>query len=167
VNRIAQAIYIKRLILLSLGFAAFLLLLPFSVTWFYYLPDLPGMTILYWLLHQKDRVSLGAAFVFGLLLDILMHSPLGLHAFSYTVMAYCVLLLRPAYILMHGFMFQAALVGTLLLTNYLVVLLMRFFVGEVWIGFIYFLPPLLSAITWPLFNKLILVPYYKFFSLNS
>lgn len=163
-NRVAQVIYIKRFILLSLGLAAFLLLLPFSVTWFYYLPDLPGMTLLYWLLHQKDRVSFGVAFIFGLLLDVLMHSPLGLHAFSYIVMAYGVLLLRPAYILMHGFMFQAALVGMLLLTNYFVVLLMRFFLGEVWIGFVYFLPCLLSVITWPLFNKLILVSYYKIFS---
>jgi rod shape-determining protein MreD len=165
-NVIAQIIYIKRFIFFSLVFVAFLLLLPFATTWLCYLPDLPSMTLLYWLLHQKDRVSFGVAFAFGLLLDILMHSPFGLHALSCIVMAYGVLLLRPTYILMHGFMFQSAFVGLLLFANNLVVLLMQFFLNDAWMGSIYFLSPLLSAVTWPLFNKFILVFYYKFFGSN-
>lgn len=154
----------RRLIGGSLGLACALPLLPFPAFWLNYFPDLVGITLLYWLIYQPHRVNFGVAFLVGVLTDMATHSLFGQHAMSYVVLTYFVLLLRPAYILMHGFMFQSILVGALLMSICLLNGLVCWMVDDLFIHITHFIPPVLSACIWPLFNKILLLVCNKRFT---
>ena len=47
-------------------------------------PDLLALVIVFWSVHQPARIGIGAAFVFGLLMDVHQAAMLGQHALSYT-----------------------------------------------------------------------------------
>ncbi|REM67798.1 rod shape-determining protein MreD, partial [Mycobacterium tuberculosis] len=49
-----------------------------------WMPDLLALVIVFWGVHQPARVGIGAAFVFGLCMDVHQSSMLGQHALSYT-----------------------------------------------------------------------------------
>jgi rod shape-determining protein MreD len=49
-----------------------------------WLPDLLALVLVFWSVHQPLRVGVGAAFVFGLLMDVHQAALLGQHALAYT-----------------------------------------------------------------------------------
>jgi rod shape-determining protein MreD len=51
-------------------------------------PDLVAIVLVFWTVHQTSRVGIGAAFVFGLLMDVHHGSLLGQHALSYIILSY-------------------------------------------------------------------------------
>ncbi|MVW78617.1 rod shape-determining protein MreD [Bordetella sp. 02P26C-1] len=51
-------------------------------------PDVLLMVIAFWCVHEPRRIGLTAAFCFGLLMDVHDVSVLGVHALSYTLVAY-------------------------------------------------------------------------------
>jgi rod shape-determining protein MreD len=51
-------------------------------------PDLLAVALVFWTVHQPLRVSIGAAFFFGLLMDTHQGGLLGQHAMSYTVLSF-------------------------------------------------------------------------------
>lgn len=53
-----------------------------------WMPDLLALTLVFWSVHQPRRVGIGAAFVFGLLMDVHQSSLLGQHALAYTALSY-------------------------------------------------------------------------------
>lgn len=53
-------------------------------------PDWMILIIFYWVLALPQRVSIGHAFVLGLLLDLLLGSILGMHALLFSVLAYAI-----------------------------------------------------------------------------
>ncbi|WP_028863372.1 rod shape-determining protein MreD [Psychromonas aquimarina] len=53
-------------------------------------PDWMILLLFYWVLALPHRVSIGHAFVLGLLLDLLLGSTLGMHALLFSVLAYLV-----------------------------------------------------------------------------
>ena len=50
-----------------------------------WVPDLLAVVLVFWTVHQPQRVGIGAAFVFGLLLDVHQGALLGQNALAYTV----------------------------------------------------------------------------------
>ena len=70
----------------SLLAALMLGLLPLGrLAW---VPDLLAVVLVFWSIHQPRRVGLGAAFLFGLALDVHQASLLGQHALAYSVLMY-------------------------------------------------------------------------------
>ncbi len=57
--------------------------MPFKPYWV-------AMVVIYWSLETQDMISLGLAFLIGLVLDILSGSLMGLHALSLVVMVFLV-----------------------------------------------------------------------------
>ena len=53
-----------------------------------WMPDLLALTLVFWNVHQPQRVSVGAAFVFGLAMDVHHTALLGQHALAYTVLGF-------------------------------------------------------------------------------
>lgn len=73
-------------IYLSLALALLLNFLPFgNHAW---IPDWLIICIIFWNIHQHRSVGVVTAFIFGLLMDIHSGSLLGVHAFSYSLVAY-------------------------------------------------------------------------------
>ena len=52
------------------------------------MPDLLAVTLVFWNVHQPRRVGVGAAFVFGLLMDVHQGALLGQHALAYTLLSF-------------------------------------------------------------------------------
>ena len=53
-------------------------------------PDWMVLIIFYWVLALPHRVSIGHAFILGLLLDLLLGSTLGMHALLFSILAYVI-----------------------------------------------------------------------------
>ena len=51
-------------------------------------PDLLMLLLVFWSVHQPSRVGMGAAFVFGLCMDVHQAALLGQHALAYTALTY-------------------------------------------------------------------------------
>ena len=53
-----------------------------------WMPDLLALVLVFWSVHQPLRVGIGAAFVFGLAMDVHQAALLGQHALAYTALSY-------------------------------------------------------------------------------
>ncbi len=127
-------------------------LIPLPAKEFFWLPEVTALMLLYWLLHRPDMVNLGTAFMVGLLLDIGSSSPLGQHALAYTVSGYFVLQ-QQRQASQYDSGLQALIVLAALLCNQIVMIVVRLFHDQLFIGWLYLVPPFLGALLWPLFNK--------------
>jgi len=120
-------------------------------------PDWLALTLIFWNVHQPRRVGMGAAFVFGLLMDVHEGALFGQHALAYTLVSYgAIMLHRRIQWLPLGA--QALHVLPLLLIAQLASLAIRMWVGGDWPGWSYFAPSLIGAALWPLIAWLLLAP---------
>ena len=122
-----------------------------------WVPDLLALTLVFWSVHQPQRVGVGAAFVFGLLMDVHQASVLGQHALAYTVLGYFAITIHRR-LLWFTVPQQALQVLPLLLAAHAVELTVRLLVGGAFPGWPIFLAPPLEALLWPLVTVLLLSP---------
>ncbi len=83
-----------RLIVGSLLLAYLAVLLPWNGLALNLQPDWLLLVLLHWWLREPWRIGQGAAFFCGLLMDLAQTGVLGIHALSYSVVAWCLLRLR-------------------------------------------------------------------------
>jgi len=120
-------------------------------------PDLLALVLVFWSVHQPLRVGVGAAFVFGLLMDVHQGSVLGQHALAYTVLGlYAITIHRR--LLWFSVPQQALQVLPLLLVVHAVELAVRMLVGGTFPGFLILLGPVIEALLWPLVTVVLLLP---------
>ncbi len=107
-----------------------------------------GLVLIYWTMEVPEPVSLGTAFVVGLVLDLLTVSLMGLHAFSLVVLVYLVRRFRAR---MRFFPpWQQALAVLALLVNDRIILLWAItLLGEPLPTWRYWLAPLVGTALWP------------------
>ena len=120
-------------------------------------PDLLAVALVFWTVHQPLRVSIGAAFVFGLLMDVHQGALLGQHALAYTVLSFFAITIHRR-LLWFPVMAQTAQVLPLFLAAHTVGLSLRMVSGGTFPGFSLFLAPLLEAALWPLVTLVLLAP---------
>lgn len=150
----------RRFIFLTFLIAVILELTPLPNDANDWLPDFIGLVILYWVINQPRRVSIGIAFILGIIADISSAGLLGQHALAYSITSYLALI-RQRQLVMFNLGQQALAVLALMLTNQVIMVVVRMLTGSAFIGFSYFIPPLISALLWPLLTKLMLLPYRK------
>jgi rod shape-determining protein MreD len=121
------------------------------------LPDVLALVLVFWNVHQPRRVGLGAAFVFGLLMDVHDGALLGQHALAYTLLSYFAIAIHRR-LLWFSVPEQALQVLPLLLAAHLVALLVRMATGGIFPGWGLFAAPLFEALLWPLVSWLLLAP---------
>jgi len=120
-------------------------------------PDFLALALVFWNVHQPRRVGMGAAFVFGLLMDVHDASLFGEHALAYTLLAYGAIALHRR-ILWFPVGLQILYVAPLLLVAQVVLLLLRLWVGGAFPGWLHFLDAVVGALAWPFVTALLLAP---------
>lgn len=139
-------------------FSGFLLdLIPVEgfMRWIY--PDFVAMILLYWCIHQSSRIGIGAAWVFGILVDVADGTLLGEHALAYSLMAFIALNLRRR-VGMLSIDYQFTHVIMILVVMQAVVALTGFLAKGIFPGWAFFLGSLTAGILWPLLAYLLKLP---------
>ena len=139
----------------SLLAALLLNMLPVgTVTW---LPDWVALFLAFWAMHQPQKVGLGVALIFGLLVDVQQASLLGQHALVYCCLVLAVLLLRRR-LVWYSLVSQATQLLPLFVLAHALYLLMRLLSGAPFPGYTLIVAPLLEALVWPVISILLLAP---------
>ncbi len=139
----------------SLLAALLLNMLPISQqAW---MPDLLALTLLFWTVHQPLRVGIGAAFCFGLVMDVQQSALLGQNALSYTALSYLGIMVHRR-LLWFAVPTQALQLLPLLLATQVLELIVRLIAGDGFPIWSTWLSPLLQALLWPLASVLLLMP---------
>lgn len=120
-------------------------------------PDLLALVLVFWSVHQPLRIGVGAAFVFGLLVDVHQSSVLGQHALAYTVLSFFAITIHRR-LLWFSVPQQALQVLPLLVVAHAVELAVRMMVGGTFPGFLILLAPLIESLLWPVITVLLLLP---------
>jgi rod shape-determining protein MreD len=121
------------------------------------MPDLLALTVVFWNVHQARRVGVGAAFIFGLMMDVHDGAVLGQHALAYTMLSYFAITIHRR-LLWFSVGTQALQILPLFAAAHAVSFIVRMLVGGMWPGWDLLLAPLLEALLWPLASMLLLAP---------
>ena len=120
-------------------------------------PDLLLLLLVFWSVHQPSKVGMGAAFVFGLCMDVHQAALLGQHA-----LAYATLMLGTSMIHRRlpwlGLWEQALQMLPLLAAAHAVELLVRMASGGIFPGLALLAAPLIETLLWPLASWILLAP---------
>jgi rod shape-determining protein MreD len=139
----------------SLLVALLLNMLPFGrVTW---VPDFVALALVFWSVHQPNRVGMGSAFFMGLLVDVHQSAMLGQHALSYTLLSFFALIIHRRLVWFNVFS-QAVQILPLFIVAHLLQIIIRLLAGGVFPGYWIALAPVLEAALWPLASVLLLAP---------
>ena len=138
----------RSLILLSIMAAVFLSLLPLPEMLEPFKPYWVAMVLIYWTLETQDMISLGLAFLIGLVLDTLSGSLMGLHALSLVIMVFLVQRFRSRLRFFPPWQ-QALSVLGLLVNDRIILIWITVLLGEALPTWEYWLPPLVGMALWP------------------
>jgi rod shape-determining protein MreD len=120
-------------------------------------PDVLALTLVFWSVHQPQRISVGAAFVFGLAMDVHHTSLLGQHALAYTALGFMAVSIHRR-LLWFPVPTQAAHVLPIFVVAQLLVVVVRLLAGNGFPGWPVLAAPLLTAALWPVASLLLLAP---------
>lgn len=120
-------------------------------------PDVLALVLVFWSIHQPQRVGISSAFVFGLLMDVHQGAMLGQHALAYSVLSFLAIAIHRR-LLWFTVPSQAAQVLPLFLAAHLIALVVRLLAGGSFPGLWIFLAPVLEALLWPVVSVLLLWP---------
>jgi len=135
-------------LLASLGLALLLTILPAPAWLHWFQPYWVALVLIYWALEDQRSVSLGFAFLTGVLMDLLTASLLGLHALSLVILVYLVQRFRARLRFFPPWQ-QAGSVLALLLNDRIIQLWIAKLIGEPTPAWDYWLPPLAGTFIWP------------------
>lgn len=120
-------------------------------------PDFLALALVFWNVHEPRRVGIGAAFMFGLVMDVHSAALLGQHALAYTLLSYGAIALHRR-ILWFPLGAQSLYILPLLVISQLSSLMIRLWVGGGFPGWSYFIESFIGAALWPLVTWLLLAP---------
>ena len=120
-------------------------------------PDLLALVLVFWSVHQPLRVGIGAAFVFGLCIDVHQSGLLGAHALAYTVLSFLAITIHRR-LLWFSVPSQAAQVLPLFAVAQVIELTAQMLGGGAFPGISMFLAPVVQSLLWPVISVLLLVP---------
>jgi len=138
----------KSTILVTIAVALLLTLVPLPALIDPLRPYWVALVLIYWCLETQGLISLGLAFVAGLVLDLLTGSLLGLHALSLVVLVYLVTRFR-ARIRFFTPWQQALSVLALLVNDRIIVLWVMSLRGEPLPSIDYWAAPVVGTALWP------------------
>ena len=122
-----------------------------------WMPDVLALVIVFWSVHQPARIGIGAAFVFGIFMDVHQSAMLGQHALSYTMLGFLAIMAHRR-LLWYPVFSQALQVLPLFALSHLVELVIRMIGGGVFPGWTLLVAPVVEAALWPLVSVLLLAP---------
>jgi rod shape-determining protein MreD len=140
---------------MSLLGALLLSMLPIGRT--AWTPDLLALTLVFWAVHQPLRVGVGAAFIFGLAMDVHQASLLGQHALAYTALNFFAITIHRR-LLWFTVPSQALQVFPVFAAAHGISLVIRMIAGGIFPGWDIVLAPVFEAVLWPVASIVLLAP---------
>ena len=122
-----------------------------------WVPDLLALVLVFWSVHQPLRVGIGAAFVFGLCMDVHQSGLLGANALAYTVLSFFAITIHRR-LLWFSVPSQALQVLPLFFAAQIIGLGAKMLAGGSFPGFTMFLAPVVQSVLWPVASVSLLVP---------
>jgi rod shape-determining protein MreD len=122
-----------------------------------WMPDLLALVLVFWSVHQPLRVGIGAAFLFGLAMDVHQAALLGQHALAYTALLFFAITIHRR-LLWFTVPSQAVQVLPLFAAAHAIELTIRMIAGGVFPGWDLFLAPVLEGALWPVASVILLAP---------
>lgn len=123
-------------------------------------PDLVALVLVFWTVHQPQRISIGAAFFFGICMDVHQTALLGQHALSYTVLSFFAITISRR-LLWFTVPTQALQVLPLFFAAHAIELGIRMLGAGIFPGWQILLAPLIEAVLWPVVSVLLLIPQHR------
>lgn len=121
------------------------------------MPDLLALTLVFWNVHQPRRVGVGAAFAFGVMMDVHDGALLGQHALAYTLLSYFAITIHRR-LLWFTVLSQAVQILPLFFAAHAVSVIIRLIAGGVFPGWELMLAPVFEAMLWPVATWMLLAP---------
>ena len=121
------------------------------------MPDVVALVLVFWNVHEPRRVGVGAAFCFGLLMDVHQGAVLGQHALAYSLLSFFAVSISRR-VLWFSLASQAVQILPLFVGAQAVSLLVRTLAGGMLPGWELVLAPLIQALLWPIATWLLLAP---------
>jgi rod shape-determining protein MreD len=128
--------------------ALMLMLLPMPDWAVWFRPAWVLLVLIYWNIVLPYRVSVGTAWLLGMMLDVIHGTTLGEHAFALTVVSLVVVRMH-ARLHMFPLLQQGLAVFFLVIFYEFIVYCIRGFVGDLPRGWLYWSPALTSMLIWP------------------
>ena len=139
----------------SLIVALLLDMLPLGrVPW---MPDVLALVLVFWNIHQPQRVGIGLAFMFGLGMDVHQSALLGQHALAYTALSFFATMIHRR-LLWFTVPSQALQILPLFAVAHGVEIAIRMMSGGVFPGWLMLLAPLAESLLWPVISVILLAP---------
>lgn len=136
------------LIVLTIIAAILLSMLPLPAMLEPFKPYWVALVVIYWSLETRSFITLGLAFVVGILVDIFSGSLVGQHALSLVVMVFLVQRFRSRIRFFPPWQ-QALSVLGLLVNDRIILIWIGALLGEPLPTLKYWLPPLIGMAVWP------------------
>lgn len=138
----------RSLVFLTIVAAILLSLLPLPEMLLPFKPYWVAMVVIYWSLETRGIISMGLAFLIGLVLDVLSGSLMGLHALSLVVMVFLVQRFRSRLRFFPPWQQAFSILG-LLVNDRIILIWITVLLGESLPTWKYWLPPLVGMALWP------------------
>ena len=122
-----------------------------------WMPDLLALVVVFWSVHQPLRVGIGAAFIFGLAMDVHQAALLGQHALAYTALSFFAITIHRR-LLWFTVPSQAVQVLPLFVAAHAIEMAIRMLAGGMFPGWDALLAPLAEAVLWPVVSVILLAP---------
>ncbi len=121
------------------------------------MPSVLAVVLVFWNVHQSQRIGVGWAFLLGLIVDVSHGAVLGQHALAYSCLAFAAVSLHRR-LLWFGVVEQMLHVLPMFLLAHLLQLAARLAVGGMPPGWELLAAPLIETLLWPLAYALLLAP---------
>jgi rod shape-determining protein MreD len=122
-----------------------------------WLPDIVAVVLVFWSVHQPQRVGIGVAFFFGLCMDVHQAALLGQHALAYTALSFFAITIHRR-LLWFSVPSQAVQVLPLFVAAQAIELALRMIAGGVFPGLNLLLAPVIESVLWPVISVILLAP---------
>lgn len=122
-----------------------------------YAPDILLLVIVFWCLHEPEKVNLITAFVFGILMDVHDASVLGVYALSYILTAYGALVLSRRILRFSPVVQAIHLLPVFIIGNAVSQIIHAWLLGK-WVGWSWLLSVLLTTVLWTIADSLLFFP---------
>lgn len=122
-------------------------------------PDWIALVLTFWCIHQPLRIGMGAAFIFGLAMDVVDAAVMGQHALAYVLLAFAAGGLSRR-ILWFPLSQQAIHILPLFLGTQLVMMLARMLGGADFPGVLWFISSITATVLWHPVTYVLLTPQF-------
>jgi rod shape-determining protein MreD len=122
-----------------------------------WMPDLLALALVFWTIHQPQRVGMMAAFLLGLIMDVHQSTLLGQHALGYTVLSFLAIGIHRR-LLWFSVPSQAAQMLPLFAVAHALTLTVRMLTAADFPGWTILLSPFIEALLWPVVSVVLLLP---------